>query len=495
MARGARLHAAIVATVLLIYAGGAATLSWVRMPQSDEGHFANAGYELAYDGRLAMPMRTEWVASLDRHMYVQMPLYYVQLAPWIKAFGFDLRTIRLNSVLWGIIFAMAWYVIVRAVSRDRTTALLGLALIGLHYDVMNLTSVRYDPMCAALGTAGVACYLAMRERRLATAVLAANACLAAALLTHPFGVFGVIGFLTFFALLDLRRVSVPVVLAAVVPYAIAFGAWGVYILQDPAAFKNQITANAQGRVADVSRPLTLLATELRQRYLERYAGWRPDVPPLMRIKIVFLLAYLAGVLGCLASLRLRRERAVVALVVWAGLSFGALMVLDSNRWYVYLLHVIPIFVAVLAVWLGALWARGPLARYAVQVALAVWILFSMGTVALRARLNDYDRLYAPTLAYLQGHVRDGDLVMAPAEFGPGLGFAPRVLDDPKFGYRNGRTPDWIVHDKLQDEWMAEWGTTNPALHRHVQETLERYQLVLDNRQPYNYYRVYHRRSD
>jgi hypothetical protein len=360
---------------------------------------------------------------------------------------------------------------------------------------MNLTSVRYDPMCAALGTAGVASYLALRERRLATAVLMANACLAAAVLTHPFGAFGVMGFLTFFVLLDLRRVSAPIVLAAAAPYAIAFGAWGVYILQDPTDFRNQITANAHGRVADVSRPLALLITELRERYLERYAGWRPDVPPLMRIKVVFLLAYVAGVLGCLFSPRLRRERSVVALVVWAVLSFASLMVLDSNRWYVYLLHVIPIFVAVLAVWLGALWARGPRMRFAVQAAMAAWILFSIGTVGLRARLNDYDRLYAPTLAYLQAHVRDGDLVMAGGEFGPGLGFARRVLDDPKFGYRTGRTPDWIVYDKLHDERMAQWATTDPALHRHILGTLDRYQLVLDNRQPYNYYRVYHRRGD
>ncbi len=488
--RGSRVF--VVALVLLGYTIGTATLAWVRMPQSDEGHFANAGYELAYHGRLAMPMWTAWVPTLDHHMYVQMPLYYVQLAPWIRAFGVDLRVLRLNSLLWGAVFVLAWYLIISAVCRDQITSLLCIALIGLNYDVMNMTSARYDAMCAALSAVGLACYVSLRDKHLTGGVLAANVCLAAALMTHPFGLFGIVGVVVFFVVLDGRRVSLASVAAAILPYAVAFGAWGLYILQDPADFKRQLAANAQGRLSNLSHPVQVLMAEIRERYLVQYAGWRSDVPPLMRIKVLFLAAYVAGLIGCFLTPRLRAQRGVMALAIWAVLSFGLLTVVDSNRWYIYLLYVLPIFTAILAVWFGVLRMRGPLWRHAVIAATAASILFSAGAVALRARLNDYGRLFAPTLSYLQEHVRDGDLIMAGGEFGPGLGFSEHVLEDPTFGFRNGREPDWIVNDKLHDERMKEWAGMQPALYRHVREMLDHYQLVFDRRQPYNYYRVYRR---
>src|SRR5262249_25641904 len=60
----------VVVLVLLAYTAGAVTLAWVRMPQSDEGHAASAGWELAYHQRLAMPMWSAWIPSLDRSMYI-----------------------------------------------------------------------------------------------------------------------------------------------------------------------------------------------------------------------------------------------------------------------------------------------------------------------------------------------------------------------------------------------------------------------------------------
>jgi hypothetical protein len=490
--RNPRTKVWLLALALAGYLAGTAALAWTRMPQPDEGHFANAGYELAFHGRLAMPMWTEWVSSLDRHMYVQMPLYYVQLAAWVKAFGFGLRAVRMNSVLWGFILVLAWGAIVRALTREWIAGLLGVVLIGFNYDIMNMTSARYDPMCAALSAAGVACYLVLRERHLIAAVLAANGCLAAAVLTHPFGVIGLIGFGVFFLALDLRRMSVAVVASAVTPYAIAAAGWGVYILQDPVAFKAQLAANAHGRVAGLSHPLQLLALELRERYLERFGGWRADVPVLMRVKVLILAAYLAAGVACLVVRDLRRRPEVLALAAWAALAFGVIAIADSNRWYIYLLHAIPIYTAVLAIWGAWLLSRGAWRKYAVAAGVAGWVLFAVGTVALRVRLDDYGRLYVPTLAYLQSHAGPRDLIMAGGEFGPGLGFEDRVLDDPKFGFRNGKSPDWIVYDKLHDERMEEWARTTPALVQHIREVLSGYQLVLDNRQPYNYYRVYRR---
>jgi hypothetical protein len=476
------------------YVAGAAALAWTRMPQPDEGHFSNAGYLLAHESRLAMPMFTEWVSSLDRHMYVQMPLYYVQLAPWIAAFGPDLRSIRFNSVLWGVVLVLAWSLIVGKVTARRWGSVMGLALIAFNYDVLNLTSARYDPMCAALSTFGVAAYLHWRERHLWRAVIIGNVFIAAAMLTHPFGIVGAIGFAVFFGFLDLHRLSVRLVATAAAPYLVAFAGYGLYVLQDLEAFRSQIATNAEGRIGDFSQPWGLLKDELHTRYLVRFAGWRSDVPPLMRVKVFFLVAYVVGIVACMAMPALRRRKGVLALVCWALLAFLTIAAADGNRWYVYLIHVLPVFTAVVAVWFDDLFHRGRRLRFAVIGATACWILFAIGTVGLRVRLNEYGRLYQPTLRYLQAHVGPGDLVMAPGEFGPGLTFADHVLEDPKLGYRNGRVPEWIVQDKLHDGRMAGWAQTEPALHSHITRLLEGYELVVDNRQAYNYYRVYRRAS-
>jgi hypothetical protein len=398
----------------------------------------------------------------------------------------------MNAVFWGLIFVVAWSAIVRAVSQSDVTGLLGAALIGLNYDVMNLTSARYDPMAAALSAAGVAFYLSLRERHLERGLILGNACIAASMLTHPFGLFGLLGFGIFFLFLDASKISGRVVLAAVGPHLVLFGAYGLYILEDPSDFVRQLSTNAHGRLASPMHPWDVLTSEIRERYLENYAGWRSDVPPLMRVKVLFLIGYLASLVGVLITPSLRRSARVMALTAWAVLAFFVLALMDSNRWYVYLLHILPIFTAVMAVWFGSLFNRGGMWRYAVTAATAASIVFAAGTVVLRARIDDYDRVYVPALTYLQQHVKPGQLVTAGGEFGPGLGFADHVLDDTHFGFKNGRRPDWIVYDKSHDERMKGWARTDPAMYEYIDHILNQYQLVLDSRQPYNFYRVYRR---
>jgi 4-amino-4-deoxy-L-arabinose transferase-like glycosyltransferase len=490
----ARSHTMAVAFVLVLYLVGAGLLAWVRLPQRDEGQVANAGYELAYHGRLAMPMWTPWIPTMDRYVYATMPLHYVQLAPWVRAFGPGIRAERANTVLWGLLLVLSWYAIVRMVTHDRTAALLGVTLVGLNYDVINLTSARYDPMCAALAAGGLAVYLGWRERALVRAVAAANACFAAAMLTHPFGVTGPVSFAIFFLLLDWRRLSPKVIAAAAVPYAVGFGAWGLYILQDPAAFHSQMEANVPQRFISLANPWRAAVNEVWNRYLVSYAGWRPDAPVLMRVKVLFLAAYVVSAIGVLTLRRLRSNRAVVALVMSAAAAALVIMLADSLQRYVYLIYVLPACVAILAIWSRELLARGGAWRTLIIAAVVAWVVFSAGTLAFRIRLNDYDRLYRPTLAYLQQHVAPGDRVIAGGEFGPGLGFASHVLEDAKLGYGTNRKPEWIVFDKSQDSWLETYATSEPDVYRYTQQLLLNYDVAFELEQPYNYYRIYRLRT-
>jgi len=149
----------IVGALVGVYVVLAVALAMTRTPQSDEGHFASAAAAFARNGKLVMPMWTEWISTLDQRLYANMPLYFVALGGWFKAFGVSFLGMRLFSVLSGIALVLAWSGIVRRVSGRQAGAIVGAMLVGLDYDIINLSTARYDVMCAALGALALLAYL------------------------------------------------------------------------------------------------------------------------------------------------------------------------------------------------------------------------------------------------------------------------------------------------------------------------------------------------
>lgn len=489
--------------VLLLFAALAAAVALTRAPHSDEGHFASAGAAFAADGRLVMPMWTPWIASLDERLYATMPLYFVALGGWFEAFGVSFASMRLFSVLWGLVLVGAWYVVGGHVGRAvaatgtatpwRTTALLTAVFVGLNYDVVNAASARYDIMTAALGAVALACYLALRERRLGLAIAASQALVCAAFLVHPYGVYGGAGVVVFALALDARRFRPRHLLPAVAPYAVGLGLWGLYIAQDPAMFREQFGENASGRLAAWRTPLAALATELRVRYVELLGGWSADAPAAARAKLLLLPVYAGGILGCLLTPAIRRAPAARALLAYALTVFLMLAFLESNRWYIYLIHAVPVYAACAALFTAWLHGRGGRARQAAVAGTAAFALFAVASVAYRARLDHYGRAYEPVMAFLQANVRPGELVMGGGEFGVGLGFADHVLDDHSLGRRTGRTPDWVVIGRDYEEFHRQFRRSpNPANARHVEDVLARYPVAFEVRQGDVRYRVLER---
>jgi hypothetical protein len=144
------LNLLIIGAAFLGYVILAVELARVRPPNFDDGNFGNAAAIFASKGFLAMPMKNNvWLPGLDGHLYANMPLYFLGLGAWFKAFGVDLVTMRLFSVFWGVIALAAWYLIVRRLTPNRGIALLSLVLIGLNYDYADLSrSLRYH-VCGA----------------------------------------------------------------------------------------------------------------------------------------------------------------------------------------------------------------------------------------------------------------------------------------------------------------------------------------------------------
>ena len=439
-----------------------------------------------------MPMWVEWIETLDERVYATMPLYFVVLGGWFKAFGASFESMRLLSVAWGVALVGAWYVIGREVGRGRAAGVLTAVLVGLNYDVVNAASARYDVMAAALGALGLAAYLVLRERRLTLAIVVSQALVCAACLTHPFGVFGGAGVLIFGLSLDWRRLRPRHLLAAAAPYVVELGAWGLYIAQDPEMFREQFAENASGRVGAGS-PLAAVADELRQRYLVSLGGWRADLPLAARAKVLTLVAYAAGVLGCALTPAVRRSPAGRALLLYAVAAFLLLTFLDSNRWYIYTIHVVPVYAACAALFAEQLRRRGGTARALALAGTAAFALFTVASVAYRARLDVHGRAFEPTVAFLRERLQPGDLVMAGGEFGVDLGFERHVLDDMQLGFRNGRRPAYVVVGRDYADIQALYRRRAPDVADHVAGVLDRYELVYESpRVGDHQYRVYAR---
>ena len=488
-----RRYRLLFISLVLFYAGGAASIALVRQPHEDEGHFANAASEFIHHGRLAMPMWTDWVSSLDRCMFVTMPLYFMQLGVWSSVFGGSIAMLRLDSVLWGLVLVLSWAGILRRLMVDSFAWLTGVVLIAGNYDVMSLTSARYDPMAAALNALGMLCYLHWRERSLPRAVLLANTCLALACLTHPYALFGIAGFAVFFVFFDLRRLSPALILLAALPYVVAFGAYGMYIWRYPTEFLVQIGANAQGRLRFLENPAATLGSDFVERYIRSFAGFRSDMPPYMKVKILLVVAWIAAFAGCFLIPSIRRNRKLLALAVYGVVCWLLLALFEGTRMYNYLVHAVPVYSAVLAIPLAWLAARGPLYRSVVAVALVLFLLYSAATVLFRIRRNDYNVVYMDTMHYLQANVRPGDLVMGGAEFAPGLRFREHVLADRTLGYRNGLHPDFIVIDSPFRRQYADMTQTNPGLYWHITEVLAGFDKVYTSAPSSNRYEVFVRR--
>ncbi len=175
--------------------------------------------------------------------------------------------------------------------------------------MVNLTSGRYNVMAAALIAAAMAGYFSFREKRLTAAVLLANACVAAAVV-DPTLMAPSAGWLSCWSspFTDRARFHPRLLVVAALPYLLALAAWGAFIAQDPAMFRQQFAANAAGRRLSLLHPLAALASEIQIRYITIFGGWHSGVPVYMRVKVGLLLLYLAALIGCLASARVRNSR-------------------------------------------------------------------------------------------------------------------------------------------------------------------------------------------
>jgi hypothetical protein len=479
----------IILPILLLFVVLAVLCAHVNLPGTDEAWFASPALNLIAHGNFSTSVldptaafRMNNLTGIDRHTYWIVPLYPLAQAAWDRVAGFGLMHVRYFSAFWGLVAMWAWYRILTIVSGDRRVAVLALWLMAVDFTfVLAASWGRMDMMAAALGSAGLAAHLSLREKHLVRAILVSQACVAGAGLSHPLalGYFAGLAALTLYR--DWRRIRFPHAMAACVPYLVGAAGWGLYISQAPHDFILQFGGNAAGRGVPLSDPAALLYVQFVERFWHMF-GMAPDTRGLSHIKVLILAVYAAGLLGALCNREIRRHAGYRTLLVTGGVTVLGMMAIDSESHYFYLVHFVLwliAFTAIAAVWY---WDRRSVPRWALAAVVALLLVAQFATIGRRVSQRAYSTVYLPVTDYLKQRAKPQDIVMGSAELAFELGFDGNLVDDPRLGYRSGKRPSFIVIDHNRyEEWIPQYEQREPRTYRYIQDMMAReFHQVLDN---------------
>jgi len=471
--------AVVIPAILGLYLALALTMTLTKRPWVDEAWFSIPAMNLLTHGTMAttnVETAGTWLAGLDRYTYWITPLHFVTQAGWYAIFGFSVFSLRALSVVWGVVALLSVFVVVDRLTGRRQTAFLAMGVAATDYLLVRAASDgRMDMMNAALGFAAFASYVVLRSRSLVQAVAVSHCCAAASLLTHPNGVMPIVALSALTLFLDRAHLQARHVVAAAIPYVVGLSAWGAYILQAPQLFITQFGGNAAGQPWD---GFGSWFASIWNTYAAAYGLQAHWAGPAVHLRALVLLAYLAGVAGVLATGALRRDRGTKALLILLGTEVLLMSLMRRASAHDYLVHVVPLYASVLAVWVVWLWDRVPAMKPVLVTAVAGLVLLQVGGVGLRAYVNNYDSQYRPLVRFLQAEVRPDDLVIGSAELGFALGFTDRLLDDTRMGFHSGRHPEYIVVDNRYQSWIVEYLASEPAVQTYVRTLLtQRYEPV------------------
>ncbi|MGA7415632.1 MAG: glycosyltransferase family 39 protein [Bryobacteraceae bacterium] len=483
------VYAASLLGILLLFLALSISTILSRRVVANEGWFADPAYHLLATGSLRttiLESKGTWLAGIDRHTYWILPLHPLIQAPWYKLFGFSLWSLRALSTAWGVVALCAWFLITRKLF-DRSLAIVATLLIAVDYHfTLDSALGRMDMMCAALGFSGLAAFLWLRERSLPWSLFAACSLIAAACLTHPCGILAAFALVALALKLDRRHLTPVVVLLAVLPFAIAATAYGLYIAQAPDDFWRQFTGNISGiagesegvrRFYALGSPLSAMKDELMFRYVSAFSAGGDWSSPF-QLQVVVLIAYGGALVSILIDRRLRQTAGVGTLLMLTLLTLVALCFLDGLKQKPYLVQTVPYLAALTAVWIWSWTERRPRLRPWI---IGLLVLAQVASTAAAVRENSYRSEYLSAADYLKAHAAPNDLITGGGEFAFTFGYDANLTDDVRLGYFSGRQGRFYVQNRWYKEWLQTSAKTDPAAHQHVQDLLDtRYREVLRN---------------
>lgn len=491
-------HKTVIATIIVVFLSLSMASALTHRPQIDEGMFASPAYNLAFNGHFGTTVLEKEKATLtriDERTYWVMPMFLLNAAAVFKTLGFSMFTMRLVNVLWGIVLLAAVYFIALKLSGDKRTAIIALILASTDYMVLETaSSARMDMMTAALGFAAIAVYLVLRERNLLFAVLASQTLIVIDGLTHPNAITAFVALVIITLWLDRGALDLRMIFAAAIPYAIGGAAFGIWVLQDTEAFKNQFIDNALmgGRMSGMSSPLSNIIREFTEHYPHAYGLGQNSgghSGPIW-LKSFILIGYIVGIVGSFLIKELRQSSNWRLLMVVTLAYFLIMAIIDGQKQTTYLIHIVPLYIVMLAGVTVTLWRQSKGPRVVIALAILALIALPAGGMLLKIKQNTRGNFYDPMIEHLRTNMGSNDYVMGGSDLAFGLGFEANLIADGRYGYYTGKRPRFVVCDSATELTWQSSQKFFPEFYEYFPRMLrDEYRLAYEN----DAYKIYERR--
>jgi 4-amino-4-deoxy-L-arabinose transferase-like glycosyltransferase len=426
-----------------------------KKPWLDEALNGSAAYSLVAHGQFGIPQLEESGMTITNHLpqiqhycYIFGPNYLFAAAAWMKVFGYGLMQIRSFSMAWALLAMFAWFVVIERLTRDKVAAALGIFLLAVNYQfIVEAADGRFDMMCASLGSAGLALFLAWREKNLSRAIVAGSFAAAAAFFTHPMGALYGMALVWTILCVDFRRIRLVHAVMFVVPWLLFAGGASLWISPHRAIAEAQFAAATKARWIGLAHPVRSLVTDISQRYL--FFFWSGEQSALNHLKGLILLVHVLFIIGGLCIRQVRSTLAYRTLAPCVLILYCGIALLDAFKWPYYMVHIFVFASAVVAVTAARL--RFTAFRLPAAAAVAVLALVEVGGIGAKIRLNQYGNEFIPTIEYIRSHSSPTDYVEGEMPLNFGLGYSnPRFHMDNRMGYYTGVRPALIVTGQFAD---------------------------------------------
>lgn len=478
-ARTRRWWVVALGGAVLVYLVLALWLAYTKTPWCDEGWFANPAYNLAFHGNLGSNVLepsgfylNAYFRGVQERTYYVIPSHFIALAAWFRVFGMTAFSARAYSICWGALTLPILFYILQRLFPDRRVAALGTLLTAIDFIFLWSTAdTRMEAPANALALCSLAAYLHWREKRYRKAVFYSQILGAAAVFMHPNAalVVLVLGLMAWgFDRQCLRSCRLREVALAAAPYLVFGLLWSVYILRSPADFRAQFLANVAGhnseRFTRILQPASAIISEI-DRHLGAYCigglwgqvmeGWMGLVP----------LLYIPAIIWLLIKVRRDQQPLYILATYTVAMAFG-MTFLNGFKGYFYLIYVVPLYDAVLSLWLLSLWKRGASGKLIAGFLGLAFVSLQLAISMLHIRADEYHRNYEPTIQEVARDRALGKSIVGTAALGFGLGFTG-FQDDVRLGMYSGLSPDVVVIDRAYRMYSGFYATEEPAVFQHI----------------------------
>jgi 4-amino-4-deoxy-L-arabinose transferase-like glycosyltransferase len=494
----------VVALIIAAWSALAVCLALSNNPWTSEAWFAIPALNLLSRGTMGttvLASKGTWLAGIERHTYWIMPLHPLVQVLWYKLMGFSLFRQRLLSILFGAGALVSWFTIVLRLSGAYAAALVAVLIIGFEGNFLNgAANGRMDMMAAALGAAGLAAYLQLRDQAPRTSLLVSNSLVAAAVMTHPCGaLFAVpLAIMMFVGRGVGPAAGLPAGASfAVLPWLVALLLWLAYIAKAPHDFKSQFFGNVSGfageylrrdRTSGIRAPWRALWLELKLRYLLPF-GFGSLQTKAEWAGALWLSLCTSALLTALCNKKLRSQMGVRILAASGVAIFLIMALFEGLKFPHYLIYPLPFAGAITAIAGTSLWraATHNYTRIGLSAALLMMAVPQAVEAARHFTRNPLRTEFLPTAAWIQSKLATQDRLIGPAELGYVLGFTDNISDDVRMGFYTGLHPRFIVTSFWYRDWIDASEGREPDVYRRTQALLNgEYTLVLARGE----YRVY-----